>query len=77
MSSKPELKGELLFKNSPEVLTVDEVTKLLSIEKSTVYGWSYKRKTTKGMPEDLFIGKGKLLRIKTSSLRTWLELRSA
>jgi excisionase family DNA binding protein len=76
MSFETALNEERLFNNLPEVLTADQVAELLSVKRMTVYNWKYKRKMIKEMPEDLFIGNGRPLRIKTSALRKWLTVKS-
>lgn len=76
MNLNDAVKDNSLFKNLPEVLTVDQVANLLSLKRNTVYQWKWKRKMIKDLPEDFFIGNGKPLRIKTSALIKWLTLKS-
>jgi excisionase family DNA binding protein len=53
-------------KHNPEILSIDEASKLLNLAKPTIYGLTSKR----GIP---FIKKGKKLYFIKSELLTWLD----
>ena len=61
-----------LFENLPELIKPQLAAKTLSISIKTIYDWHYRGKT-RNVPEDLFIKINRLLYIRKTALKRWIN----
>lgn len=62
----------VLFNNLPELVKPDYVANLLGISIKTIYDWNYRQKM-RNIPEGLFIKINRLLYLRTTVLRDWIN----
>lgn len=61
----------MLFENSKELLSPQEVSRLLEISKKTIYDWKY-RPVIRRVPDGLFVKFNRKIFIRTDILRNWI-----
>jgi len=64
-----------LFENLPDVMRVQDVSKLLGVSTKTIYNWKYAGQM-RNIPESLFIKINRLLYVNTRELRKWITLQN-
>jgi hypothetical protein len=61
-----------LFENLPELIKPQLAANTLGISIKTIYDWHYRGKT-RNVPEDLFIKINRLLYIRKTALKRWIN----
>jgi hypothetical protein len=61
-----------LFENLPELIKPQLAAKTLGISIKTIYDWHYRGKT-RNVPEDLFVKINRLLYIRKTALKRWIN----
>lgn len=62
----------MLFNNLPELMKPELVANVLGLSVKTIYDWNYRQKT-RNIPEGLFIKINRLLYLRTTVLRNWIN----
>ena len=63
---------EQLFYNLPDIVKPTVVAALLGISIKTIYDWRY-RQEMRSIPSDLFIKLNRMLYIRKSALKRWIN----